>query len=106
MLQMDFSFLNIEGIHGFNSISVAICSSASYPFEFPSISKCPPLEILRFIVNTLGNQDKKVALIRVDEDGELTRYSEFMKTCHNMNIIVQTTVGDAYSLNGKTKNPK
>ena len=28
-----------------------------------------------------------------------------MSTCHNMNIIVQATGGDAYSLNGKSKIP-
>ena len=48
------------------------------------------------------NQDKKVAFIRVDEDGALPRSSEFMRTCHKMNIIVQTTGGDASSLNGKS----
>ena len=26
-----------------------------------------------------------------------------MKTCHNMNIIVQTTGGDEYSINGKSE---
>ena len=45
----------------------------------------------------------KVALIRVDEDGALEKSSEFIKTCHNINIIVQTTDGDAYSLNGKSE---
>ena len=28
-----------------------------------------------------------------------------MKTCHNMNIIVQTTGGDASSINGKSESP-
>ena len=28
-----------------------------------------------------------------------------MKTCHNMNIIVQTKGGDASSLNGKIESP-
>ena len=28
-----------------------------------------------------------------------------MNTCHNMNIIVQTKGGDAYSLNGKSESP-
>ena len=37
------------------------------------------------------NQDKKVAFIPVDEDGALEISPEFMKTCHNINIIVQTT---------------
>ena len=54
---------------------------------------------------TFRNQDKKVAFIQVDEDGALARYSEFMKTCHNMNIVFQTTIVDAYSLSGKREIP-
>ena len=42
----------------------------------------------------------------VDEDVSLARYSEFMKTCHNMNIIVQTIGGYTYSLKGKKRNTK
>ena len=53
----------------------------------------------------MRNQDKKVTFIRVDEDGALERYSEFMETCHSMNIIVQTTGGDASYLNGKSESP-
>ena len=105
MLQMDFAFFNVESIRGFTSTFVAICSATSYPFGFPSRSKRPPLDILKFLVTTLRNQDKKVAFIRVDEDGALARSSEFMRTCHNMNIIVQTTGGDASSLNGKSESP-
>ena len=51
----------------------------------------------------MRNQDNKVSFIRVDEDGALERSSEFMKTCHNMNIIVQTTGGYASYLNGKSE---
>ena len=105
MLQMDFAFFNVESIRGFISTFVAICSATSYPFGFPSRSKCPPLDILKLIVTKLRNQDRKVAFIRVDEDGALARSSEFMRTCHNMNIIVQTTGGDASSLNGKLESP-
>ena len=54
-------------------------------------------------VPKLRHQYKKVVFIRVDEDVALARSSEFMKTCHNMNIIVHTTVGYASSLNGKVK---
>ena len=53
----------------------------------------------------MRNKDKKFEFIRVDEDGALARSSEFMKTCHNMNIIVQTTGGDASSLNDKSESP-
>ena len=101
MLQMYFAYFNVGSIRGFTSTFVAVCSANSYPFGFSSRIKLPPLDILKFIVTTLINQDKKVAFIRVDEDGALARYSEFMKTCHNMNIIVITTGGDASCLIGK-----
>ena len=105
MLQMDFAFFNVESIRGFTSNFVAICSSDSYPFRFPSRSKFPPLDILKCLFTTLINQDKKVAFVRVDEDGALARSSEFMRTCYNMNIIVQTTGGDASSRNGNSESP-
>ena len=75
------------------------------PFGFPSRSKRPPLDILKFLVTTLINKDKKVAFIRFDEDGALARSYEFMKTCHNMNIIFQTPGVDASYINGKSESP-
>ena len=53
----------------------------------------------------MRNQDKKVAFIIVDEDVALSRYYDFMNTCHNLNIIVQNTGGDASSLSGKSESP-
>ena len=105
MLQMYSSFFNAEIIRGFTLNFVAICSATSYLFGFPSRIKRPSLDIQKFIVTTLCNQDRKVALIRADEDGALARYSEPMNTCHNMNIIVQTTSGYASALNGKSEIP-
>ena len=105
MLQMDFAFFNFESISGFTSTFVDICSATSYPFGFPYRSKRPPIDILKVLVTTLRNQDKKVAFIRVDEDGALSRSSEFMRTCHNMNIIVQTTGRDASYISGKSESP-
>ena len=75
MLQIDFAFFNVESIRGFTSTFVNICSDTSHPFGFPYRSKRTPLDILKFLVTTLRNQDKKVALTRVDEDGALARYS-------------------------------
>ena len=103
MLYMDFSFFGVESISRFTSTFVAICSTNSYPFGFTFRSKCPPLEILKLFVTTLSNQDKKVAFICFYEDGELARSSEYMKTCHNMNILVQITGGGVSSLNGKSE---
>ena len=86
-------------------IFVAICSDTSHPFGFTSRSKHPPPDILKFLVTTLRNQDKKVVFIRVYEDRELARSSEFTKICHNMKIIVQTTGVDESSINGKSEIP-
>ena len=52
------------------------------------------------------NKDKKVSFIRVEKYGALARASEFMRTCHNMNIIVQTTGENEYELNGISEIPK
>ena len=81
---------------------MAVFSATSHPFGFPPRSKRPPLDILKILVTTLRNQDNKIAIIPVDEDGALERSSEFMNICHNMNIIVQATGGYAYSPNGKS----
>ena len=96
MIQMDFEFFNVESIHRFTSTFVAICSATPHPFGLPSRRKYLPLDILKFIVPTLRNKDDKFAFIRFYEYGALKRSYEFMKTCNNMNIIVQTTGGDAY----------
>ena len=96
MLQMYFDFFNVESICGFTSTFVAICSATSYPFGIPYRSKRLSLEILILIVTTLINHDKKVSFTQVDEDEALARYSNFMNTCHNMNIIVQTIGGDVF----------
>ena len=89
-------FFNVESICGFTSTFVAICSATSHPFGFPSRSKRLTPDILKFLVTTLTNKYNKVAFIWVDEDGAPEISSEFMKTCKNMNIIVQTTCGDAH----------
>ena len=102
---MGFAFFNIESIRALTSTFLAICYTNSYPFGFPSRIKLPPLEIIKFPVTTLRNQDNKVAFIQVDEYGAIEKYSEFMKTCHNMNIIAQSTGGDASSINGKSESP-
>ena len=102
---MSFAFFNVESTRGFTSTFVALCSANSHPFGFPSRSKRPPLDTLKFLVTKLRNQDKKVSFIRVDEDGELARSSEFMKKFHNMNIIVQTICGYSSSINDKSEIP-
>ena len=87
ILQIDFSWFNLESIRGFTSTCVSICSSTSYPFRFPSRSKLLTLDILKLLVNKLGDYYKKVSSIWVDKYGALARSSEFMTTCNNMKVI-------------------
>ena len=49
IFQMDFSFLNVEIIHGFTSNFVAICSATSQPFGFTPRSKGTPLYIIKLL---------------------------------------------------------
>ena len=102
MLKMNFSFFHDESILGFTSIFVFVCSATPYPFVFPYRSKLPPPGVLKFLVTTLRNQGKKIALIRVDENVAIAISSEFVKACHNMNIVVQTTGVYASYINGKS----
>ena len=48
MIQMYFSFFDVESIRVFTSTFVDICYTNSYPFGFPSRSKRPPLDIFKF----------------------------------------------------------
>ena len=61
MLQLGFIFFNVEIIHGFTLTFVDICYDTSYPLGFTYIIKLTTLDILKFLVTTLRNQDKKVA---------------------------------------------
>ena len=105
MFLMDFTFFNVEIIRGFTSESVAICSANSHSFVFLSRSKRPPLDIIKKSVTKLTNQHKKVSFIQFDEYGALAIFSGSMKTCHNMNVILQNKGGDVSSINGKSESP-
>ena len=67
--------LNVKTIRGFTSTFVDICSATTHPFGFTYRSKIPPLDIPKFIVTTLMNQDKKCSFIRFYEDVSLKRSS-------------------------------
>ena len=105
MIHMYSAFFNVKSICGFTSTFVYICSATSYPFGFTPRSRRPPLDILKVLATKLSNQDKKFSFIQIYEDRALAISSGFTKMCHNTNIIVQNTGGDASSLNGKIKIP-
>ena len=82
---------------------VTIWSATSYPFGFTSRIKRPPLDILKVLVITSRKQNEKFSFIPVAENGAPAIFFEFIKTCHNMNIRVQTSGEDASCFNGKSE---
>ena len=67
---------------------MAICSATSYLFGFPYRIKRLPSDILKLLVTKLIKKDKKIAFIRVGEDGALAKSSELLRICQNMKILV------------------
>ena len=90
---MNFSFFNIEIIHGVTLTFVDICSATQHPFAVKVRRKRTPIGIFKFLFTKSRNKYTKVFLIRVDEYESLEIASKFMQTCHKMNTIVQTTGG-------------
>ena len=78
----------------------AVCSSTSYPFNFPTKSKSAPIEIALYLIRTIRSLGHQVVFIRVDEGGELARSSEFCQIIVEENVILQTTGGGNSENNG------
>ena len=104
MLQLDFAFINHPSIRGFTSYLSCDCVYTKYSFRFCTRSKRAPVDIIRWIIETLRKQDKPVNYIRFDEGGELARNCEIPKMLtEEYQIIMQTTGGYASHLNGITE---
>jgi hypothetical protein len=104
LLQIDFAFYSKTSIRNNTSILTAIDKGTSYPWVFPTTSKRAPLDLVRFLVNTLLRQGHKVIAIRTDEDGALARNTEFYQMLHDeLHLILETTHGYNSTANGKVE---
>ena len=99
-LHLDFHFYNVTSIRGYVSSLGAVCASTSYPFNFPSKSRAPPLEILKYLIRTIRSMGFQVVFIKVDEDGALAQSSQFCKGIMEENCVLQTTGGGNSLSNG------
>jgi hypothetical protein len=102
-LHMDFNIYNITSIRGFVATFDAVCCSTSYNFSFPTRSKAPPLEIVRWLISTIRNMGFQVVFIRVDEDRALARSAEFCSLIVDLNCVLETTGGYNSENNGKVE---
>jgi len=104
MLQLDFAFFNQQSIRGFTSYLSCDCVHTKYSFRFCTRSKRAPIDVIRWIIETLRKQNKTVNYVRFDEGGELARNIEIPKMLtEEYQIIMQTTGGYASHLNGITE---
>jgi hypothetical protein len=99
-IHIDFSFFSVTSIRGFTSSLDIRCGSTSFPFAFPSKGKNPPLDVLRYTINTLRTQGFQVNFVRVDEDRGLARSAEFCELILELNCILETTAGGNSTNNG------
>ena len=100
ILHFDFQFFGVKSIRGFTSSLAVVCGSTSYPFNFPTKSKAPPIDILIYVLNTVKTMGFNTVYCHMDEDGALARCSEFCKTIVDQACILRTTGGGNSSNNG------
>ena len=102
-LHVDFSFFTVVSIRGFSSALDVTCASTSYPFGFPTKSKSPPIEILRWLIGSLRSMGHVVNFIRVDEGGELANSSSFAEFVFKCDCVMESTGAGNSTNNGKVE---
>ena len=102
-IHVDFSFFTVTSIRGFTSALDVACASTSYPFGFPTKSKSPPIEILRWIIGTLRSMGYVVNFVRVDEGGELANSSSFAEFIFKSDCVLESTGAGNSTNNGKVE---
>ena len=63
LLHMDFTFINEISIRGFTAYVSVTCGTSGMSFLFPTRNKCPPLDIINFVVLTIRAQRKSVTFV-------------------------------------------
>ena len=56
IILMDFVFYNVTSIHGFTSMITVICAKTIILWVLTTASKISPVQIVRFILTTLNNE--------------------------------------------------
>ena len=105
-IHADFLIFNTVSVRKFVSAFLVKESTTRRCWGFPTRSRRPPIEIMRFVVNHLRRQGYPVNILRVDEDGALCKSSNFMKVCvEELEMVVQGTGGYNSENNGMVESP-
>ena len=68
---------------------------------FPTPSRSPPIQLVRYIITVLRNMGYKIIFVRVDEDGALAQSTEFCRMIQSdVQCLLETTGGGNSNNNG------
>ena len=67
LIFLDFAFMNVVSVRGFQSYLSCNDDTLGYSFTFPTRNKRSPLDLLCFIILTLQTQNKRINYVRFDE---------------------------------------
>ena len=101
MLYIDFCFNRTTSVQGYTAYLSVTCYITGYSFVFPTRSKRSPLDIMRWLLETLKRQGYTVIIIRFDEGGELARSTEVCALLVDLNIVMESTGRYSSDLLGK-----
>ena len=102
----DFMIFKTESIRLFTSALLIVEAKTRKRWGFPTRSRNPPLQQVKWLVKHLRAQGYSFVELRVDEDGALAQSSEFMGMCTaELHIAVQTTGGYNSEANGMVESP-
>ena len=87
-------------LRGHNTAFTIVDQGSRYPFAFPCCDKRPPIAIMIFFVGCLKKMGFQPTVFKIDEGGELCKFTEFCKAMTEMNLIVHSTGGDNKTSNG------
>ena len=97
---LDFIFFNKAYFQEFTSPLTIVDATTSHLFGYTTISKRPPLQLIKTFIQFSLHYDCKSSIFRVDEGGGLTRSEDFIQLCIYYEVIVETNEGCASSING------
>ena len=88
---LDFRFFNKFYFQTFISVLTIVDATTSHLFDYPTISKCPPLQLINISIQFFRPHGYKISILRFDEVGELSRSVDFMQIFIYHEVNVDTT---------------